>query len=286
MNRILVSSAFVVALLASLPLIAQRAVLSYTDQEKVISEQLHSLRKMSDGERAELTKRLAFDVRQLPITMGKVRLAQVLQSLSTEGDFGRDTMQEVTNTLASAIQEYERTGKTDQLPYDGVAWMVRYEGMTTTLKGPKYEAAMADFEASDRLRESASLTVTDLHGKTWTLGKLKGKVVLINFWATWCPPCVKEIPDLEALYDEFNERGLVILGVADDDPAKLKKFVVDRGIRYPILPDVGRRVNTTFHIDGIPASLVYDRNGKLIAQTFVVRTRSQLLNLLEQAGLR
>jgi peroxiredoxin len=145
---------------------------------------------------------------------------------------------------------------------------------------------MADFEASDRLRESASLTLTDLHGKTWTLGKLKGKVVLINFWATWCPPCVKEIPDLEALYDEFNERGLVILGVADDDPAKLKKFVVDRGIRYPILPDVGRRVNTTFHIDGIPASLVYDRNGKLIAQTFVVRTRSQLLNLLEQAGLR
>lgn len=65
-----------------------------------------------------------------------------------------------------ALREYDRTGKTDELASEGVAWMVRCEGARTTLTGPKY---LADFDASERLRESANFTLDDLRGKTWTL---------------------------------------------------------------------------------------------------------------------
>jgi peroxiredoxin len=287
-SRTLVRSflAFATLLIAVFPALAQTKPLAYTDQEQAISQQLRKLRQMPDNERAVATTKLALDIRALPITMGKMRLANGLQNLSTEGDFGADTRQAVTDTLAAAIQEYERTGKPGDLPYEGVASMVRYQGAHTSLSGPKYEAAMAELEAADRTRETADFTLTDLQGRKWTLEDLKGKVVIVNFWATWCPPCRKEIPDLEKLYQEFNGKGLVILGVADDDVSKLKQFAAEQKMTYPILPDPGRKAHSAFRIEGIPATMIYDREGKLVAQAFDAHSYQQFSALLEKAGLK
>jgi peroxiredoxin len=263
---------------------AQSVVL--TAQEKAISDQLHKLREMPDNERAALTRKLAFDIRSLPITLGKVTLARGLENLSTEGDFGHDTLQEVGNTLTAAIREYEQTGKPGDLPYGALAVLVRYEGVQTSLDGPKMQAAMAELDAADRLRANADFTLTDLDGKSWTLKALKGKVVLVNFWATWCPPCRKEIPDLEKLYNEFKNRDFVVLGVADDDLPKLKDFVARQKIRYPVLPDPGHVLHNALRIEGIPAALIYGRDGKLAGQAVDMRTRQQFLHLLALAGLR
>jgi peroxiredoxin len=272
-------------ILTALPLLGQRQSITFSDQEKVISKQLQKLREMPDRERAVLTKKLAFNIRALPTTMGKVRLANALQNLSIEGDFGRDTLQEVTNTLSFAIREYEKTGKPDEMPYSALAFMVRYEGTKTSLKNPKYLAAIADLEAADRVREQADFALTDLEGTRWTLRDLKGKVVILNFWATWCPPCRKEIPDLQKLHHEFEGQGLVILGIADDNLDTLKKFATEQKVLYPLLPDLERKVHTAFQIEGIPASLIFNRSGKFVAQVFDVRTRQQLRNLLVKAGL-
>jgi peroxiredoxin len=260
--------------------------IDYTVQEKAISDQLHKLREVPDKERAVVTKKLAFSIRNLPITMGKVTLARGLENLSTEGDFGHDTLQEVGNTLSAAIREYEQTGKPGELPYIALAVLVRYEGVQTSLNGPKYRDAMAELEAADRLRANADFTLTDLQGKSWTLKALKGKIVMVNFWATWCPPCRKEIPDLEKFYDEYKSRGLIVLGVADDDLSKLKDYVAKQKIQYPVLPDPGHVVHKALRIEGIPATLIYSREGKLAAQAVDMRTRQQFLRLLEQAGLK
>jgi thiol-disulfide isomerase/thioredoxin len=110
--------------------------------------------------------------------------------------------------------------------------------------------------------------------------------VVLNFWATWCPPCRKEMPDLEALYQQFKDQGLVILAISDEDMGKVKPFVAQEKVTYPILLDPGRKVNELFQINGIPKTFVYDRNGKLAAQSIDMRTRRQFLEMLAQAGLQ
>jgi thiol-disulfide isomerase/thioredoxin len=110
--------------------------------------------------------------------------------------------------------------------------------------------------------------------------------VLVNFWATWCPPCRKEMPDLNALYAEFKDRGLIILAISDEEAGKVLPFIQERGIRYPVLLDPGDVVNKQFDIEGIPKSFVYDREGKIVAQSIDMRTRHQFLEMLAQAGLQ
>ena len=162
----------------------------------------------------------------------------------------------------------------------------RYEHVSVHPGTPQLTSALAKLESVDAERQRADFTLTDLNGKPWTLKGLTGKVVLVNFWATWCQPCRKEMPDLEALYQQFKGDGLVILAISDEDIDKVKPFLATRDITYPILLDPGRKVNTLFHVYGIPNSFVFDRSGKLAAQAIDMRTRHQFLTMLAEAGLR
>jgi len=163
--------------------------------------------------------------------------------------------------------------------------LVRYEHMRASLDDPQFAAAMSKLEADDRQREHADFSLADLQGKRWSFKDLRGKVVLVNFWATWCPPCRKEMPDLEALYREFKEQGLVVLAISDEEAGKVKQFLEQTQYTYPILLDPGRKVNEAFRIEGIPKSFIYDRDGRLAAQAIDMRTRKQFLEMLRQAGL-
>jgi peroxiredoxin len=145
---------------------------------------------------------------------------------------------------------------------------------------------MAKLEADDQGRQHANFTLTDLQGKSWSLRELRGKVVLVNFWATWCPPCRKEMPDLEALYNRFKGDGLVVLAISDEDAATVRPFIAERQVTYPILLDPGRKVNDLFQVEGIPKTFIYDREGKLVAQSIDMRTQKQFLGMIAQAGLR
>jgi len=259
----------------------------WSDQERPIVEQLHGLRKLDDAVRARTTKDLALRIRQLPSVPNKLRLAGALASLSTEGDFGKDTLQEVTTTLAGALHELPPAGKPgapDDL-YVELASLVRYEHMQASSDNPQFVAAMARLDADDAKRQSADFTLADLQGKAWHLQDLRGKVVLVNFWATWCPPCRKEMPDLDALYNKFKDQGFVVLAISDEELSKVSPFIAERKISYPVLLDPGRKVNDAFIVEGIPKSFVYDRDGKMVAQSIDMRTRNQFLQMLAQAGL-
>ena len=223
---------------------------------------------------------------QLPLT--SCELANGLANLSTEGDFGHDTLQQVANTLALALKEQPQREVSGE-PADGyleLATLVRYEHVETSLDSPELAKALAELEAQDARRQNADFSLADLQKNTWRLHDLKGKVVLVNFWATWCPPCRKEMPDLNALYAEFKNKGLVILAISDEEVEKVAPFIQDHGITYPILLDPHREVNKRFEINGIPKSFVYDRDGKLVTQSIDMRTRHQFLEMLGQAGLK
>jgi peroxiredoxin len=267
---------------------AQKQEIVWSAQEKPIAEQMHGLRQLSDDVRAGVTKQLALQIRQLPATPNKLRLAVGLANLSTEGDFGHDTLQEVATTLADTLRQQPAPDEHGQpaAAYLELAQLVRYEHMQASLDVPQFKAAMAKLEADDQRRQEADFTLTDLQGKTWSLRELKGKVVLVNFWATWCPPCRKEMPDLNTLYQRFRDQGFVILAISDEEAGKVKPFIAERNISYPVMLDPGRKVNELFQVEGIPKSFVYDREGKLVAQSIDMRTQKQFLEMLGQAGLR
>ncbi len=285
---------------------AQKREIVWSADEKSIGDRIHGLRALADEVRAGSTRDLALKIRTLPSSTNKLRLAVALSGLSTEGDFGHDTLQEVAATLAATLREQPvpwaqpKDGNADggnaaagtrepAYPYLELATLVRYEHV----EGPsdftnddgQYRAAMARLAADDLKREHTDFSLKDLSGKTWRLADLRGKVVLVNFWATWCPPCRKEMPDLEALYGRFGLKGLVVLGISDEEVAKVEPFIRERKVSFPVLLDPGRTVNDLFVVNGIPKSFVYDREGKLVAQSIDMRTQKQFLEMLGKAGL-
>lgn len=288
---------------------AQKKEVVWSPDEKPLADQIHGLRSLPDDVRAETTRNLALKIRQLPATENKLRLAFGLANLSTEGDFGHGTLQEVATTLAETLKARPlpwpaqkkdgegmnkatsgtEAGRAPQREpadqYVELASLVRYEHVEASLDSDQYRAAMARLEADDRKREHAEFALKDLAGKTWTFSDLRGKVVLVNFWATWCPPCRKEMPDLEAIHARFAPRGLVILGISDEEASKVEPFIRERKVTFPILLDPGRKVNEAFVVEGIPKSFVYDRDGKLVAQSIDMRTQKQFLEMLAKAGL-
>ncbi len=103
-------------------------------------------------------------------------------------------------------------------------------------------------------------------GETYTLSALKGQAVLINIWATWCPPCRAEMPAIQALYEEYSPQGLVVLGVnstIQDEPLKIAPFVEEYGLTFPILLDETGEVTRVYEVRALPSSFFIDRQGRI-----------------------
>ena len=107
------------------------------------------------------------------------------------------------------------------------------------------------------------LTLTDLQGVSHSLSDYHGQVVLVNLWATWCPPCKEEMPALESFYNKHKDQGFVVLAINDGDPAKdVLQFVKDYQLTFPIWLDPTYLASEqTFKTLNLPTSFVIDRNG-------------------------
>lgn len=107
---------------------------------------------------------------------------------------------------------------------------------------------------------------TSLRGEPVSLADLRGRVVLLNVWATWCEPCREELPELQKLYTTLEPRGLTVLGVSTDaarDFKTLRNMVSGFGLTYPVIHDERNVIGAPFKIIGYPASFVIDRAGQL-----------------------
>ena len=252
-----------------------------------ITDELKKLRSVPVADRPAATKKIALEIQTLPAGPAKLSLADYLSHLATEGDAGHDTLQAVTDTLAESLQQSPPAAKEDRppMPYKDLAKLMRYEHMTTTFSDPMLARATQELVNEDADVQKADFTLKDLHGKKVTLSELRGKIVLVNFWATWCPPCRLEMPDLDAIYTHFEPQGLVILSLTDEDAFKVNTFLNRASYHPPILLDTGGKVAKEFHIEGIPKSFVFNREGKLVAESIDQRTQHQFLVMLAQAGL-
>jgi peroxiredoxin len=100
-----------------------------------------------------------------------------------------------------------------------------------------------------------------LDGKQVTLSQLQGKKVILNFWATWCPPCKAEMPEMQRYYEEMDQDAVVILAVNIDPQLDVQKFVDEMGITFPIPLDEGDKVNAAYQVISIPTTYFIDTKG-------------------------
>jgi thiol-disulfide isomerase/thioredoxin len=115
--------------------------------------------------------------------------------------------------------------------------------------------------------QAAGFSVTDTDGKTHSLAGYKGKWVLVNYWATWCPPCLAEIPDLIELH-ENKKNNLVVIGVAVDFRAakQVTDFAESLNVSYPIVLGSPEVINQIAPVQGLPTTYLFNPEGKMVAQ--------------------
>jgi cytochrome c biogenesis protein CcmG/thiol:disulfide interchange protein DsbE len=103
-----------------------------------------------------------------------------------------------------------------------------------------------------------------LDGQPTNLAALHGKIVVLNFWATWCPPCVAETPALEKMYSQLQPLGVTVLGVSvDDDAAAYQKFLIDNRITFPTYRDASKKISISYGTAMYPETYIIGRNGKI-----------------------
>lgn len=125
-----------------------------------------------------------------------------------------------------------------------------------------------------------------IDGSLVRLSDLRGKVVWINFWATWCQPCRKELPDIQKLYDELRADGLEVLALDWKDPAEEARAYFDQaGLTLPMLLDHDGSVYDQYRLQGLPDSFFIDREGNLAALHFGYLTEKKMRERLETAGI-
>jgi peroxiredoxin len=107
-------------------------------------------------------------------------------------------------------------------------------------------------------------TLRSMDGQNLRLQEQRGRVVMVNFWATWCGPCRQEMPHLNRLYEKYRASGFVLLGVnVDEDTRNAAAVASKMGLKFPVLPDADKRVSKQYDLSAMPSTVLIDRDGKV-----------------------
>jgi peroxiredoxin len=133
-------------------------------------------------------------------------------------------------------------------------------------------------------------TLKDMDDESYSFVDYRGKVVLLNFWATWCPPCMQEIPGFIEVQHDLSGQDFQIVGVAVDNEDAVRKFASENGVNYPLLPGEDEAIELADRYGnrsgGLPYSVLIDKNGNISDTITGELNKTRLKNLLVKLGLR
>ncbi|MFQ5636222.1 MAG: TlpA disulfide reductase family protein [Gammaproteobacteria bacterium] len=122
----------------------------------------------------------------------------------------------------------------------------------------------APVHAGDAPMAAPDFVLPDAHGTAVRLSDLKGQVVMINFWASWCGPCRQEMPLLEAIHRKYERLGFTLLGVnVEENPADAQAWLADRPVSFPVLYDPANAVSKQYDVVAMPSTVLIDRRGRV-----------------------
>lgn len=128
-----------------------------------------------------------------------------------------------------------------------------------------------------------NFTFTTFEGDTMSLSDLQGKIVILNFWASWCGPCRAEAPELEAIWQDFKNDDVVLLGIAyADNGPRSEAFLEEFDVNYMNAPDLGTRISEAYNIQGVPETFVINANGEIAEFIYAGVTYNQLERIIDQ----
>ena len=185
-------------------------------------------------------------------------------------------MNDVTGYLSSLTPSQGNTAATEK----------------TTFGSEQTESSAAESAESDadKTMEALGFTLTDQYGEVHTLSDYKGKTVFLNFWATWCPPCRAEMPDIQKLYEEYgnNEEDLIILGIAapnlgrEGDEDSIKSFLKENGYTYPVVMDPVGEIFNIYGITAFPTTFMIDKEGNIFGYVPGQLTEDVMESIIKQ----
>lgn len=135
-------------------------------------------------------------------------------------------------------------------------------------------------------REAPSFTLTNLAGKEVSLQDYRGNIVMLDFWATWCAPCRRAHPDIQELYEEYKEDGVVVLGINNEGRNTARQYMQKHDYSFPTLLDTTDATAREYGVNAMPYYFVIDRDGKISSEIVGYHPKSDMLEALKKAGLK
>lgn len=270
------------AVLAAAPLSHARS--KYSEIQNSIAK----LTSLSATDRPAATVELAKEIRALPAGSEKLQDADKLSQLVVEGDQGHQALQAVGDVLRQALDEKpEKPKKEPPMPYMDLARLVRYEDVSEPMTDPNSAKAMEILKEDDADIGKVDFTLSDLQNREVTLSKLRGKIIMINFWTPSCVPCRPEMENLNVIQTHFGSQGVVVLSISEDkDTMQVAQYVNGSNYHPDVLLDPYGEVARKFHVTGLPRTFVFNREGQLAAESVAQQTQRQFLEMLLKAGVQ
>ncbi|WP_294147302.1 cytochrome c biogenesis protein CcdA [uncultured Clostridium sp.] len=222
-------------------------------------------------------------------------LSKLSPPSGTEYNTGAGSTEESTEEASKEEKTAEDTSENASQPESGETAAGETAGNNGSAAG---ETASGETAAEEPvLMPAIDFTLTDQFGNTHTLSDYKGKTVFLNFWATWCPPCRAEMPDIQKLYDTYDTEGddaLIVLGIAapnmgsEKSEEGIKEFLSENGYTYPVVMDTTGEMFTAYGIYSFPTTFMIDRDGNVFGYASGQLSEDMMKSIIDQtmAGKR